>query len=134
MPPSGIYNVFELSTTSVVGISTSAVVGLSTTTSLSIASSTTAAVAQVLATSSGTVLQASNTNRKGLIVYSCSGSANTSGISYTTVAGTTTISVPLTPGSYWEMPVPLYTQAMGVATSTILGAGATATLFVTELS
>ncbi len=122
MPPSGIYNVFELSTTSLV-----------TAISGGAANSTAATIASVIATSSTTLLQATNTGRKGLIAQSCTGSASPAIISYTTSVTSTSFSVILTPGAYWEMPVPLSNLGMAVGVSTTL-TGGTATILVTELS
>lgn len=95
--------------------------------------STAAAITSVLATSSTNLLLAANTARKGVIAYSCSGSANQAVISFTTTVTSTSFSFVMTPGQYWEMPAPLNTLGMAVGISTTL-TGGTATVLVTELS
>ncbi len=122
MPPSGLYNVFELSTTSTV-----------TTVAGGAANSTAATITAISVTSTPSVLQASNTARKGLIAYSCSGSASPALIAYTTSVSSISFSLAINPGAYWEMPVPLSNIGLAVAVSTTVGSG-TATILVTELS
>ncbi len=134
MPPVTNYNIFTLSSESVVGISTTATVGLSTSavnpvtvtmsTGLTISSvsvSTTPAIA-------GTTYNAS---RKGYTLYNQGTSAIL--VAYSTVAATTTYSLSLASGAYWEMPVPLSALPISVAVSTSL-TGGTASAFISELS
>lgn len=102
-------------------------------TNAGIATSTSAVVSSVSVSTAPSVLQASNAGRKGLLAYSCAGSASPAVVAYTTSVSSTNFSFVLSPGSLWEMPVPLSNIGMSVAVSTAL-TGGTATVLVTELS
>ncbi len=119
MPPSGVYNVFELSTSGGV-------------VSYSVSPTTSSSITSVSATTTATAV-AANTARKGLIAYSCSGSANTAIVSYSTAVTSISFSLAINPGAYWEMPVPLSLQGLGIAVSTT-NTGGSATVLVTELT
>ncbi len=106
-------------------------VSASTTATLTTVAATTAVATTMLSSTAGS---ATATGRKGLIAYSCSGSAAPALVAYSTAASSTVFSFVVIPGQLWEMPVPLFLGGLSVATSTASGAGGTATLLVTELT
>ncbi len=94
--------------------------------------STGASVSSVAVTTTAAVAGTTyNASRKGFTLYNQGTSAVV--IAYTTVAATTTYSVSLASGAYWEMPVPLSALPISVAVSTTL-TGGTASVFVSELT
>lgn len=90
--------------------------------------SSSAALTTVTATSSASVLIAANTARRGLII---SGStAFPVFVAYSTLVSVSSNYTVLIPANaYWEMPSPVFTQGMGIVTSS-----GSATVQVTELS
>lgn len=131
--PSAISGINPSGNTTNVAVTTAGYIVTSSTSggTSGIANSTAAAIGSAVATTSGTLLQAANASRKGLIVYNQGTSPAL--IAYTTVAGSTTYSFQLNATDYWEMPVPLSGVGMAVVVSTTL-TGGTATVFVTELT
>ncbi len=106
---------------------------------VSVAVSTAAAISAVAVTTAAamagsTAGSATKNALKGVIACSCTGSASTSVLAYSTAASSTVFTVVLVPGAYWEMPVPLFTGGLSLAVSTGLGASGTATVLLTELS
>ncbi len=126
----------QLSTTSLNPVTLAASTALNT---VSVAVSTAAAISAVAVTTAAamagsTAGSATKTALKGVIACSCTGSASTALLAYSTAASSTVFSVALVPGAYWEMPVPLYSGGLSLAVSTAPGASGTATVLVTELS
>ncbi len=90
--------------------------------------SSSAALTTVTATSSASVMIAANTSRRGLIVQGST--AFPVFIAYSTLVATSsqyTVNIPL--GNMWEMPPPIFTQGIGIVTSS-----GSAVVQVTELS
>lgn len=123
----------QLSTTSMNPVT---LVGSTALNTVSVSASTTAAISSISATStplmlSSTAGSATANARKGLLAYN-QGNAQVL-IAYSTSVSTTSYSVALAAGAYWEMPVPLWLGGLSVAVSTAL-TGGTATVLATELS
>lgn len=68
---------------------------------------TTATLANVAASASSVVLRAASTDRTGLAVYNDSTSILY--LKYGATASTTSFTVKMSAGAYWEMPFPIYT-------------------------
>ncbi len=125
----------QLSTSAMNPVTLAASTALNT---VSVAVSTTATVTSVAATTTpamagSTAGSATKNALKGVIAQSCTGSASPSVLAYSTAAGTTSFTVIIVPGAYWEMPVPLFVGGLSLAVSTTL-TGGTATVLVTELA
>ena len=73
-------------------------------------SASSASLTNVNDTASSTSLLASNSARKGAIVYN--DSTTILYLKYGTTASTTSFTVKIPPDSYWEMPNPIYTGAI----------------------
>lgn len=86
-----------------------------------------ATVSSLASAASSAQLLASNTSRKGLILYNSD--ANTVYVKYGTTAAATDFTVPIAPNGYWEMPLPIYTGRIDA----IWAADGSGSLFYTEL-
>lgn len=87
----------------------------------------TATLSNVNDTASSTSLVASNSSRKGLIVYN--DSTSTLYLKYGTTASATSFTVKIGAAGYWEMPAPIYTGAV----DGIWSADSTGAARITEL-
>jgi hypothetical protein len=87
----------------------------------------TATVSSLASAATSAQLLASNTSRKGLILYNSD--ANTAYVKYGTTASATDFTVPIAPSGYWEMPQPIYTGRIDA----IWAADGSGSLFYTEL-
>ncbi len=119
----------QLSTSSMNPVTLVASTALNT---VAVTVSTGASVSSVAVTTTAAIAGTTyNASRKGYSLFN--GGTSAVIVAYSTIAATTTYSVGLAAGAFWEMPVPLSALPMSVAVSTTL-TGGTANVFVSELS
>ncbi len=147
MPPVTNYNIFTLSTESVVGISTAGTGSIQLSTSaanpvtlvastalntVAIGISTAATISSISASSTPAVAGSTySAGRKGYLAYNQGSSPVL--IAYSTAVSSANYSVQLNASDFWEMPVPLSALPMSIAVSTTLTLG-TATVLITDLA